>query len=162
MYGIRKKEAKKIAEEIKNKTGINLSGTMEKIKMNPLSIILVDKEPVILEYNNSYYLTVYGILKFKPEKNKVTVDEGAKEFILNGADVMRPGITQVDENIKKGDFVYIEVENFMPVAVGIALMNGNEMKTKDKGKAVKNIHHIGDKIWNFLLKEGYLSLGDKL
>jgi PUA domain protein len=28
-------------------------------------------------------------------------------------------------------------------------MNGKEMKEADKGKAIKNLHYVGDKIWNF-------------
>jgi len=157
MYGIKKKRAKEISKQIKEKTGVDLFGKMEKIKLNAsLSIILVDKSPLIIEYRNLYYLSVYGVLKFKPEKNKVIVDKGAKAYILNGADIMRPGVVYADEKIKRNEFVHIEVENLAPVAVGIALMDGKEMNLKERGKAVKNIHYVGDKIWNFLLQEGFI------
>ncbi|MCD6492629.1 MAG: pseudouridine synthase, partial [Archaeoglobaceae archaeon] len=82
----------------------------------------------------------------------VVVDEGALKFIMNGADIMKPGIVYADENIKKGDFVYVAVEGKeTPIAVGIALTNGKEM-TDGKGKAVKNIHHLKDKIWKYFFK----------
>ena len=71
---------------------------------------------------------------------------------MNGADVMKPGIVWADERIKKDDFVYITVEEKdTPIAVGLALVDGPEMIGK-RGKAVKNLHHIKDKIWNRFFK----------
>jgi len=115
-------------------------------------VILVDGEPIILEYEGKYYFTVYGLLKFRPERGKVVVDKGAMPYIINGADVMKPGIVYADESIRKGEFVYVVVEEKeTPLAVGIALVDGKEMKN-GKGKAVKNIHHLKDKIWKFFFK----------
>jgi len=66
---------------------------------------------------------------------------------MNGADVMKPGIVYADERIKENDFVFVTVEGKdSPIAVGLALCNGTEM-IGEKGKAVKNIHHLKDKIW---------------
>jgi PUA domain protein len=57
-----------------------------------------------------------------------------------------------DEGIKKDDFVYITVEGKdVPIAVGIALVDGVEMQN-GKGKAVKNIHHLKDKVWNHFFR----------
>ena len=68
--------------------------------------------------------------------------------IVSGADVMRPGIVEFDENIKKGDVVIVKEEGYgKPIAIGKALWDGEEFKTKEKGKCVKNLHYIGDKIW---------------
>ena len=41
----------------------------------------------------------------------------------------------------------VEEDYGRPLAIGIALMDGKTMKEKPKGKAVKNIHHAKDKIW---------------
>ncbi|HDM60345.1 MAG TPA: DUF1947 domain-containing protein [Archaeoglobus veneficus] len=154
MRRLRKKEAKAIAAELK-KLGIEVSGDMDRVKINGKTVILVNGEPLLLEYEGKIYLTVYGALKFKPERWKVTVDEGALPYIMNGADVMKPGIVHADEGIKTGDFVYVTVEGKeSPIAVGIALVDGKEMK-EGKGKAVKNIHHLKDKVWNhFFGKKG--------
>jgi PUA domain protein len=143
---LRKKEAKKIAAEAAEITGVELKGDMDVVDFGDLKVFLVDREPLLLEYDGKYYVTVYGAIKFKPEKYRVTVDEGALKFIMNGADVMKPGIVYADERIKEGDFVYVTVEGKeSPIAVGIALCDGTEMK--GKGKAVKNVHHLKDKIW---------------
>ncbi|HDN59731.1 MAG TPA: pseudouridine synthase [Candidatus Marinimicrobia bacterium] len=144
---LRKKEAKKISAELEEVAGINVDGDMDVVDFGNLRIILVDNEPLLIEYDGGYYVSVYGAIKLKPEKYRVTVDEGALKFIMNGADVMKPGIVYADERIREGDFVYVTVEGKeSPIAVGIALCSGEEMK-EGKGKAVKNLHHLKDKIW---------------
>jgi len=151
-YMLRKKETKVIIKQLKETTGIEIKGEMERVEFNDEVVILVDGEPIILEYEGKYYFTVYGLLKFRPERGKIVVDKGAMPHIINGADVMKPGIIYADESIKKGEFVYVVVEEKeTPLAVGIALVDGKEMKN-GKGKAVKNIHHLKDKIWKYFFK----------
>ena len=78
---------------------------------------------------------------------------GAIKFVINGADIMAPGIVDADNKIKENDQVWIcDEKNNKPLAVGIALMTGAQMIIKKKGKAVKIIHHVGDNIWNFFAK----------
>ncbi|WP_456330364.1 PUA domain-containing protein [Archaeoglobus sp.] len=143
----RKKEAKKVSAEIKETTGVEVGGDMDEVDFGNVKVILVDNEPLLINYEGRYYLSVYGVMKLRPEKYRVTVDEGALKFIMNGADVMKPGIVYADERIKEGDFVFVTVEGKdSPIAVGLALCDGSEM-IGEKGKAVKNIHHLKDKIW---------------
>jgi len=151
-YMLRKKEAKAIARNIAETTGVELKGDMERAEIDGKVVILVEGEPMIIEYEGRYYLSVYALLKYRPSKGKVVVDEGAMPHIINGADVMRPGIIYADEDIKKGDFVYVVVEKKeTPLAVGIALVDGKDMKG-GKGEAVKNVHHLKDKIWRAFFK----------
>jgi PUA domain protein len=146
-YILRKKEAKRISSFFREEFGIDLKGTMERFEFDDLAVITVEKEPIVLDYKGDLYFTVYGVLKFKPNKGMVVVDRGAMPYVMNGADVMKPGIVQADESIKSGDFVYVVVEEKKtPIAVGIALVDGVEMH--GRGKAVKNIHHLKDKVWN--------------
>jgi PUA domain protein len=35
-----------------------------------------------------------------------------------------------------------------PLAIGIALLSAEEMRTQAQGKMVKSLHHVGDDIWN--------------
>lgn len=148
-YRLRKKESKAISKYFKENYGVEIRGEMEKFEFNDLNVITVDNEPLILEYEEKYYFTVYGVMKFKSERGRVVVDECALPYITRGADVMKPGIVYVDEGIRAGDFVYVVVEKKLtPIAVGIAIVDGKEMK-EGKGKAVKNIHHVKDKIWSY-------------
>jgi len=148
MQRLRKKEAKKIARDSEERFGIKLSTEMDVVKVDNKRVILINDEPILFEHEGVWYPTVLTIIRFKPERGKVVVDRGALPYIMNGADVMRPGILQADEKIKKGDFVYITVEGKdTPIAVGIALVDGSEM-IGDKGKVIENIHHVKDKLWN--------------
>lgn len=145
---LRKKTTKEVSRKLEETAGVEVTGEMDRVKAGGSVVILVDQEPVIIEYGDRYYLTVYGALKYKPPKWKVTVDQGAMSFVMNGADIMKPGIVQAEDNIKKDDFVYVTVEGKdTPIAVGIALVDGEQMK-QGSGKAIKNLHHLKDKIWN--------------
>jgi PUA-domain protein len=93
------------------------------------------------------FLTVRGLLRHRPDARFVTVDMGAVRFVTNGADVMAPGIVEADPAIQPGDWVWVRDErNRQPLAVGIALVPGAAMP-RGKGKAVKAVHHVGDKLW---------------
>ena len=79
---------------------------------------------------------------------KITVDMGAVKFVVNGADIMRPGIVEIEEGILKDEFVaVIDKNNQKPLAVGIALFSSEEMKSMTSGKVIKNIHYVGDELW---------------
>jgi len=119
------------------------------IQNNDLKLILVDEQPSFFYYQDNIsptlkYLQNNLILK------KITVDMGAIKFVINGADIMRPGIVNIENEIRKEDFIVIVDENNeKPLAVGIALLNTEEMKATKSGKVIKNIHYVGDKIWRF-------------
>ena len=77
------------------------------------------------------------------------VDEGAIKFLLNGADVMRPGIRKLDDWGGAGRIVVVrEEKKGRAIALGPANVAGSEAKSMTKGSCIKNIHHLGDKYWN--------------
>ncbi len=111
-------------------------------------ILIINNEVLGLIINDKPFLTLKGLLKYKPEKKYVTVDKGAVKFVCNGADIMAPGVVDADSSVKKNDLVWIRDEShFKPLAVGVALMDAEEMIKEKNGKAVLSIHHVGDKIW---------------
>lgn len=148
-HSIRRKEAKKIIEEIEGKLGCNIFYTksIETAITGEYRVLLLDGEMDILIINEIPFLTLQGIKKYKPEKKFVTVDKGAVPFIVKGADVMAPGIMDADNGIKKDEMVWVRNEEGTPLAIGMALIDGEEMVKEKKGKAVKNLHHIGDALW---------------
>jgi len=96
------------------------------------------------------FLTVRGLLKYNATKRYVTVDMGAVKFVYNGAHVMGPGVVACDTTISEGDLVWIrDVNNLRPLAVGKAVVSGEAISRKDKGRVVESIHHVGDKLWMF-------------
>ena len=83
-----------------------------------------------------------------PEIKWAAVDHGAIPFLLNGADCMGAGIHLTDISIKSGDLIWIkDEEHGKPLAIGIAIVDGEEMVEMKKGKAVETIHWIGDELW---------------
>jgi len=77
------------------------------------------------------------------------VDEGAIRFLLNGADVMRPGIRKFDEWGPPGKMIVVrEEKKGRAIAVGPSLVASAQAQEMTKGGCVKNVHHLGDKYWN--------------
>jgi PUA domain protein len=118
-------------------------------KSGILRIILIDGQPVVMNIEGTYFPTVKGALELDITEKYVVVDRGAVKFVAKGADIMSPGITEADSKIQEGDLVIIiEETHRKPLATGRALISGPEMVENREGKAVKTIHHIGDKVWN--------------
>jgi len=112
------------------------------------NVIFVGQDILGLIYEGKPFLTIRGLLKYRPERRSVTVDMGAVPFVTNGADVMGPGITDADDNIAEGDLVWIkDIKNGAPLAIGMSLRSAADLKSKAGGKAIKTIHFVGDKLW---------------
>jgi len=77
-----------------------------------------------------------------------TVDAGAIKFLLNGADVMRPGVRVFDQWGDTGKTVVIREEGKgRAIAVGRSTVSSDEASAMAKGVCLKNIHHVGDRYW---------------
>ncbi len=114
-----------------------------------IKIILVNRKPLFFFYQEKVLPTLQ-LLQEQPLLKKITVDMGAVKFVINGADIMRPGITAIDDGmVKDNPVVVVDEKNHKPLAVGLALLSTAEMKVQTAGKSVKNIHYIGDSIWRF-------------
>ncbi len=83
-----------------------------------------------------------------PNYPAVVVDDGAVPHIVNGADVMRPGIKEVSGSFGAGDLVAIKDLKGRVIAFGVSLVSSGELTGISRGKVIKVIHHIGDKLWN--------------
>ena len=115
---------------------------------NGINVVLINKKPTLFEFMGKMYPTLRYLLEH-PCLKKVVVDMGAVKFMVNGADVMRPGIVDVDEGIAPDEVVVIvDVTHRKPLAVGQALLSGEKIKAASFGKMIKNIHFVGDAIWN--------------
>ena len=148
---MREKEIKALKEQLFEIFGVETFGDKDAVDMaesSEYNLIFVNNDILGLVYEGKPFLTVRGLLKYKPEARAVTVDMGAVPYVTNGADIMGPGIVDADPNIKEGDLVWIrDIKNRVPLAVGMALRSGNSLKSKEKGKAIKAVHNVGDKLW---------------
>jgi predicted RNA-binding protein (TIGR00451 family) len=79
----------------------------------------------------------------------VSTSDNVLEKLQSGADLMTPGLTSWDPEIKAGDITAITLENSVPVAVGVAAFDvGDLSRSKGgKGKAIYLIHCHHDQLW---------------
>jgi PUA domain protein len=150
-HRLRRKEARKLIDGIERALGckpFSDSDSIDMATLKALDIIVVNGTILGLIIDGHPFLSVRGLLAYPPEKKFVTVDMGAVKFVYNGADVMTPGVVDADPSIAEGDLIWVRDErNLQPLAVGVALMSGNEMVIQKKGKAARSLHHVGDSIW---------------
>lgn len=148
---MRSKEIKVISSELEDVLGVPVFGDDDAVDLaesSDFNVLFVNNDILGLIADGKPFLTVRGIIKYKPVKRYVTVDMGAVPFITNGADCMGPGIMEADVSIEAGDMVWIrDVKNKVPLAVGISDRTGSELMEKSAGKAIRNIHSVGDKLW---------------
>ncbi|MFP4545787.1 MAG: PUA domain-containing protein, partial [Methanomassiliicoccales archaeon] len=113
-------------------------------------LIFVENEARALVHDGTPFLTVRGILAYGASRYFVTVDMGAVPHVYNGADVMTPGIVEADPDIEEGDLVWVrDQKNRQPLAVGQALLSGEEMVRSESGKGIRTLHHVGDRLWRY-------------
>ena len=151
-HHLRSDEVDTITTALSENLGVELDAdSFEKVEFDDSDwdVVLVDGDPLVLYLNDEPFLTVQGANQYPPEKHIVTVDAGAVSFVSDGADIMRPGITEADDNISADDLVVINEESHGKfLAVGRAQTDGGDM-VGDSGKVVKSLHHVGDDLFEF-------------
>ena len=167
-----KKEIKELIAVIEENFGINDVMNKKDNVVKEDTFIKINNKILFFYQENQLIPTLKLIIELT-EKNKlsqtsiktITVDKGAIKFVINGADIMRPGITKISDDVgdsefgkenkdkdknsfNKGDFVVIVDETHKkPLAIGIALLNSEEIIAATSGKVIKNIHFVGDDVW---------------
>lgn len=114
------------------------------------TIYLQEGRPLLFNVSNKVVPCLRASQEVLEALPKVVVDMGAVSHIVNGADVMSPGIRGVVGEASVGGVVVIVEEKYgKPLAIGTLLMDLKDIRDKKRGKAVKNLHHVGDELWNF-------------
>jgi len=152
---LKKREQREEIERIQNDLGSSV-GLDSKTKLeggildDGSRILLMDGELIFFEHEGRNYPTLRAILDGIISIPTVTVDMGAVRFVVNGADIMRPGITKVDESVKANDIVAVVDERHgKPLAVGVSKLSASDLMAATSGKVVKSIHHVNDDLWDF-------------
>ena len=150
---LRKKELREILKAFSERLRLSiedLSLSLKKAEVVETSksrIILIEGKPRILSVNGELYPTLL-FTEVLDRIAKVVVDMGAVPHVCNGADVMAPGVVEVDGDFEEGDIVVVVDErNKVPLSIGKALKSSEQIRGAKKGKVVQNIHYVGDSIW---------------
>ncbi|AOW80757.1 RNA-binding protein [Halodesulfurarchaeum formicicum] len=151
-HHLRSDEVAAIEDTLANTLGIEV--TAEAFELAELTdadfdVGLIDGDALVWYPDDEPFLTVKGANVYEPTNHVVTVDTGAISFVSDGADVMRPGITEADPDIEAGDLVIIVEETHgKALAIGRALTDGEDM-VGEAGKVVESLHHVGDELFEF-------------
>ena len=154
-YHVRKALLRRLTQEVSERFGKPtaelLKGAIEVVELGEgREIILVGGEALLCRLGQGVFPTLKSLDRI-PLK-RVVVDMGAVPHVAKGADVMAPGVVSADGEVAPGEGVAIVDERHgKPIAVGQALVPGAEMRSP-KGKVVKNMHHVGDEVWQFQAK----------
>lgn len=151
-HHLRSDAVEKIRTRMAEDLGVDLpdsSFELVELEGSPFDIVLVDGDPNVLYVDGEPFLTVRGANAYGPTEHVVTVDAGAVSFVSDGADVMRPGIVDADEDIGPGELVVIVEETHgKALAIGRSRVAGDDL-LGEEGKVIDSIHHVGDDLYGF-------------
>ena len=153
---LKEKEAKRFLLEVSKTLGTDIKqllGSKTGVEVNENEIAEVfsfDGRPLLARSDGVLFPTLYFEELFAVIP-KIVVDMGAVPYVCKGADVMSPGVRAIKGKFEENALLLVVDERHgKPLAVGVALFGSEAMKALDSGKIVKNIHYVGDKLWNYL------------
>ena len=155
-HSLREKESRKLLLDFSRKLSLEpkeffgAKPRVEVAEAEGIEVILVDGKPLLAKFHDLIVPTLVfdAVLVIFP---KIVVNMGAVPYVCNGADVMAPGVVRIDGNFKKDDFLLIVDERHgKSLGIGVALFDSQTMKGLKQGKIAKNLHFVGDKLWNFI------------
>lgn len=153
---LKDKEARKlfILFSQRLKTNVEeLYGSRPRIEVNETEtaeIFVINGKPLFARLDDELFPTLVFEEAF-PFITKIVVDMGAVPYVCKGADIMAPGILRIEGEYEENDLLLIVDERHSrPLAMGVALHNSQTTKNMRHGKTVRNIHHVGDRLWNAL------------
>ena len=155
---LKDKEIKQLLAEIMQKTKVDIQALFEAdlqiefAESSNVTLYVINDKPLLARKDSLILPTLLfdDILKFLPQ---VVVNMGAVPHVCNGADVMAPGIVAVKGDFGKDTFVVVVDERHQkPLAVGTTLYDSETLRGMKQGKTIKNVHWVGDNLWQSLKK----------
>jgi len=143
---LRRRTANKLVEELSSLFGDIDAKRFESAMLDEATVYLLDDAIEFVRDGDDLYPYLAG--SHVDRLPRVVVDMGAIPYVCNGADIMAPGITDMD-SFEVGDLVVVrDVAHGKALAIGRALKSASEIETSKKGKVVKNLHYVGDRLWD--------------
>jgi len=122
-----------------------------------INLIVINKQILFFnEREGPYYPALRLLHKYPNIMAHVQVDRGAIKFVMQGANIMCPGLTSpggmLPEDLKPDTIVAVHAEGKQhALAVGITKLTAKEMKEQNKGIGIDNIHYLNDGLWRLTL-----------
>jgi len=152
-FFLKEKDAKSLLREISEIFGDTFFGAKPKIEVAEVprgEIFIVNGRPALIRCEGSLMpaLTFEELISDLP---KVIVDMGAIPYVCNGADIMAPGIVGIEGEFKEGSLTAVlDEKHRKAIAVAKALFSSEEIRGLKHGKALKNLHYVGDSFWEVI------------
>ena len=154
-YFLRKREARALLARLAE-MGLRVPGGLrarvEVAEAGDLKLFLAEGKPIAAERKG----VVFPLLldqEALADLPGVVVDMGAVPHICNGAHVMAPGVVEVRGEFSEGAIVRVLDERHgKSIAIGQALLSSQEIRKAERGRVVRNLHYVGDRLWR-LAKE---------
>jgi PUA domain protein len=155
---LREREAAQLLDEFSQKLNLDLKQLfgnkiqIEVAETQDAKIFFVNNKPILAVLNDTLSPTFFfeEALRLLP---KIVVNMGAVPHICNGADVMAPGVVRIEKEYTTNNYVVVADERHnKPIALVIALTDSQTALKMQHGKIAKNIHYVGDSLWNQLKK----------
>ncbi len=164
-YVLSKKEKRKFVQLLREKLGPKAAEFVGKasrveIAKSRLNYVIyyADGYPVFFEKGEEVLPTIIGAALGIVDLPCVNVDEGAVPHIVDGADVMAPGITRISKPFGKGELVYVADPKGVVIGIGVALMKSEEILARRRGRAIKNVHCLKDKLWKLYFEPRFIKV----
>ena len=153
---LKTKEAEALLNKASEKLKVDLTQifktkvNVELVETEFAEIYLINGKPSLVKAENNIFPTLV-VNEFLASSPKVVINMGAVPHVCNGANIMAPGITRFEGEFREGDFVLVVDEKHgKPIAIGETIYNTDTAKNVTHGIVVRNVHFVGDKIWNFI------------
>lgn len=154
---LREKEAQQLITEFSQKLKIDIKQLLDikrlrvEVSETPTAkIFFIDAKPLIANLKDVMLPTLQfdKALQLLP---KIIVNMGAVSYVCNGADIMAPGMVKIEGKFNPNDYVLvIDERHRKPLAIAVALTDSQMALSLRRGKVAKNMHYVGDSLWNQL------------
>ena len=150
MHSLSKREVHDITGQISKSWPTNSVGAIKNLQAYVIDgnkRLLVGNNLVAIQLAPDFvipHLTQHDLLDHFAS---VQVDMNAVKFVCNGANIMRPGITDFT-TFKESEIVLVKDQTHKKeLAVCMSLVDDVNGRKMERGVVLNNIHHIGDVYW---------------
>ncbi|KAL7718379.1 PUA domain-containing protein [Entamoeba marina] len=114
--------------------------------------LLCNNKICFLQYKDVFVPTLWIVMAYPTIMKSVQVDDGAIKHVLDGSNIMCPGLTsaggKLPDELEENEYVVVMAENKVhPVAIGLMKMSSETIKKENKGIAIEVNQYAGDGIW---------------
>jgi PUA domain protein len=153
---LKSKEKEEILNKASEKLKVDLKRffnakvNVELVQTEFAEIYLIKGKPSLVKTQENIFPTL-TFDEYSALMSKVVINMGAVPHVCNGANIMAPGIVRFEGEFSADDFVLVVDEKYgKPMAIGKIVYDSETVKKVAHGVVVKNMHHVGDRIWDFI------------